>query len=63
MLNTKTASIVTTDNWEEIRSAEKVKMKRLTIDIPEESHRQIKSSCSEKGIKIADEIRVLYVMA
>ena len=34
-----------------------VKMKRLTIDISEELHSQIKVYCAKKGLKMADEIR------
>lgn len=32
-------------------------MKRLTVDIPESLHRQLKSDCAMRGTKIADEIR------
>jgi len=35
------------------------RMKRLTIDIPESLHRQIKTSCAQRGTKIADELRCL----
>ncbi|MBH1489493.1 hypothetical protein JY426_03575 [Stenotrophomonas maltophilia] len=35
------------------------RMKRLTIDIPEGLHRQIKASCAQRGAKIADELRAL----
>ena len=38
-----------------------VKMKRLTIDIPEGLHRAIKSQCAMRGTKIADEVRDLLV--
>ena len=34
-------------------------MKRLTIDVPESLHAQIKSRCALKGVKMADEIRAL----
>lgn len=34
-------------------------MKRLTIDITDELHRRIKSKCAERGVKMADEIRVI----
>lgn len=34
-------------------------MKRLTIDVPETLHAQIKSRCALKGVKMADEIRAL----
>ncbi|NBV75615.1 MAG: hypothetical protein EBR59_06570 [Methylococcaceae bacterium] len=33
--------------------------KRLTIDIPVELHRTIKSQCALRGTKIADEVRQL----
>lgn len=35
------------------------KMKRLTLDIPEELHRAIKTICAMRGTKIADELREL----
>lgn len=34
-----------------------VSMKRLTIDIPEELHRRVKSGCAVRGEKIAEVIR------
>ncbi len=34
-------------------------MKRLTIDIPAPLHGRIKAQCALRGIKMADEIRVL----
>jgi predicted DNA binding CopG/RHH family protein len=34
-------------------------MKRLTIDISESLHRKIKSSCAQRGTKMALEIREL----
>lgn len=33
------------------------KMKRLTIDITDSLHRQIKTQCAGRGVKMADEIR------
>ena len=36
-------------------------MKRLTIDIPESLHREIKSQCAMRGSKIADEVRELLL--
>lgn len=36
-----------------------VKMKRLTIDITENLHSQIKIYCAKKGVNMADEIRHL----
>lgn len=47
------------DQWVKNRAEEPVKMKRLTIDVSEELHRKIKAGCAEKGVKMADEIRVL----
>jgi len=35
------------------------KMKRLTIDIPEILHRELKISCATRGIKMADIVREL----
>ena len=34
-----------------------VPMKRLTLDIPEELHRRVKSGCANRGEKIADVVR------
>ena len=47
------------DNPVECRTDAEECMKRLTIDIPESLHRQIKSSCALRGTKIADEVRDL----
>jgi predicted DNA binding CopG/RHH family protein len=33
------------------------KMKRLTLDIPEELHKAIKTQCAMRGTKITDELR------
>lgn len=55
----KKASDVSKDEWVKNRSTEEVKMKRLTIDVPEDLHRRIKSGCASKGVKMADEIRTL----
>ncbi len=33
------------------------RMKRLTIDVPEDLHRRIKTSCAANGTKMADQIR------
>jgi hypothetical protein len=35
------------------------KMKRFTIDIPEEWHREIKGDCAKKGVNMVDELRRL----
>ncbi|WP_017172231.1 plasmid partition protein ParG [Xanthomonas phaseoli] len=40
-------------------SAEKMKMKRLTIDVAESLHRDIKRKCADEGVKIADVAREL----
>lgn len=36
-------------------------MKRLTIDVPADLHRSIKSQCALRGTKIADEVRELLM--
>ena len=55
-------STVNADAWVENRvSEESMKMKRLTIDIPEDLHRAIKTQCAMRGTKIADEIRILLL--
>ena len=35
------------------------KMKRLTIDIPDNLHRRVKSRCGQDGLRMADVIREL----
>ena len=49
--------------WVEKRptTGSNVKMKRLTIDIPERLHREIKAQCAMRGTKIADEVRKLLM--
>lgn len=47
--------------WVKRRPAANVKMKRLTIDIPETLHRTIKAQCAMRGTKIADEVRELLI--
>ena len=47
--------------WVKRRPAANVKMKRLTIDIPETLHRKIKAQCAMRGTKIADEVRELLI--
>lgn len=37
----------------------KPKMKRLTIDVPEDLHRRFKIACAERGLNMADELRTL----
>lgn len=46
------------DAWVEDRSAPD-EMKRLTIDIPASLHTRIKTTCAQRGVKMADEIRAL----
>lgn len=36
-----------------------LKMKRLTIDIPDSLHRRVKSRCGQDGLRMADVIRDL----
>lgn len=52
------------DTWVDSRASASLnegqeKMKRLTIDIPDGLHRQIKADCAMRGTKIADEVREL----
>ena len=42
-----------------IAEAVETKMKRLTIDIPEDLHRAVKRQCADDGAKIADVVRGL----
>jgi len=56
---TKAVETATKDDWVKNREAEPVKMKRFTIDVPEELHRRIKADCASRGVKMATEIRVL----
>jgi ParG len=34
-----------------------VKMKRFTIDVPEDLHRRIKVACADRGVTICDVLR------
>jgi hypothetical protein len=52
----KEANPVAADQW--VKGAAG-KMKRFTIDVPEELHRRIKRSCADRGTKMADEIRAM----
>jgi len=53
---------VAADDWVESRSNDASgSMKRLTIDVPERLHRQIKTACAQRGTKIADEVRELFL--
>ncbi len=52
------------DSWVEKRvpstgSDERVKPKRLTIDIDPKLHKELKISCVQRGIQIADLLRSL----
>ena len=47
----------------EEQPVEAIPMKRLTLDIPAALHRQIKTSCAQRGVKMAEEIRVLFEKA
>lgn len=42
-----------------VQDPAKERMKRLTIDVPEDLHRAIKMACAMRGTKIADEVRAL----
>lgn len=57
------ADPVAADAWVESRSNgdKPERMKRLTIDVPESLHRQIKTACAQRGTKIADEVRELLL--
>lgn len=37
--------------------AAKTKMKRFTIDVPEELHTRVKIECAKRGLYMADEVR------
>lgn len=54
---------VEADKWVTHRSsppaASAESMKRLTIDVSEALHRKLKISCAARGVKMADEIRML----
>lgn len=67
-IGAKPTSKPTPDDWVQSRGAtttteapkpEKEKLKRLTIDISESLHREIKSQCAMRGTQIADEVREL----
>jgi hypothetical protein len=55
------------DEWvgsapESVEAApESVPMKRLTIDIPETLHRQIKTHCAAQGVRMSEDIRELLM--
>ena len=64
---TKKAAPANADEWVTKQSASEAgeaptgKMKRLTIDIPEELHKIVKTQCAMRGTKIADEVRNLLI--
>jgi hypothetical protein len=47
------------DAWVASRDAEKLKMKRLTLDIDEDLHRRIKVRAAERGTRIVDDLRAI----
>lgn len=57
---TSLAAAPAADNWVENRVAVEP-IKRLTIDITESLHREIKAACAMRGTKIADEVRELLL--
>ncbi len=58
-----TAKPPAADAWVAERAASPVSapMKRLTLDIPADLHRAIKTACASRGTKIVDELRELLV--
>ena len=34
-------------------------MKRLGVDLPEETHRELKARCATEGVKVSDVVRKL----
>jgi predicted DNA binding CopG/RHH family protein len=50
------------DEWVASRAVEQlpVKMKRLTLDIPEPLHRAIKKKAADKGVTMAELLRQLF---
>lgn len=64
---TKKATPTNADEWVANQGATETaevpagKMKRLTLDIPEELHNSIKAQCAMRGVKMVDEIRVLLL--
>lgn len=54
----------TPDQWVQDRSGGAggtERMKRLTIDIPEDLHRRLKMDCAANGTKMADTVRDLLM--
>lgn len=62
---TRSAPAGNADAWVSDRTAvaagpaEPAKMKRLTIDVADTLHRDIKRKCADEGVKIADVAREL----
>ncbi|WP_299316269.1 plasmid partition protein ParG [uncultured Halomonas sp.] len=53
-----TAKASTPDEWVQDRTGtDRPRMKRLTIDIPEELHRRLKMDCAANGHRMADMVR------
>ncbi|MDX5936822.1 hypothetical protein [Acidithiobacillus thiooxidans] len=55
---------VAVDEWVKNRESSltaKEITKRLTIDVPESLHRNIKMQCAARGTKIADEVREILL--
>ncbi|MDJ0718838.1 MAG: toxin-antitoxin system HicB family antitoxin [Prochloraceae cyanobacterium] len=53
---------VDVEQWVEnrtVNASEPVKMKRLTLDIPESLHRKIKMKAASEGVAMADLLREL----
>lgn len=58
---TRKTDTASADQWVENRSEgeQHEPMKRLTVDIPADLHREIKAACAMRGTKIAEEVREL----
>jgi hypothetical protein len=57
--NVQTLPPPTADSWVDSGQVDTAPLKRLTIDVPVTLHRRVKSQCANRGLKMADEIRVL----
>ena len=55
MAKPETAKTQTAEDWVS-RRHEGSRLKRLTVDIPEDVHRRFKSRVAQKGTTMADEI-------
>lgn len=47
------------DNWVKTREIDREATKRLTIDVSEDLHRQLKSECAMRGKKMKDVVTQL----